>query len=170
MFTRQPKNQVFTGRWNINGWGFLFFLGAIFSLGLATTHAQETALEDYKTLQDEALHSRLVNSALTNDFFNEKCRGMSVNKHFNEVNRLFINKYSLSANNYIESFFAKEIQDYKRLKQQEFIQKMSELQGCSGAKQQNWDRQIKAEYRFLLRKVEDSGWFPVVDRVAPADL
>ena len=156
-------------------WSLLCFLTLLATPLYAPVYAQGAAENATETvpveqLEDEALHSRLVNVALDLDLFNEQCRGLSVNRNFNKVNRLFINKYSLSANNYIESFFRQEIRVYKKIKQQQFIQTLASLKGCKGAKKAGWDKQLKSDYNILLRKAEDSGWFPVVDRIAPADL
>lgn len=158
--------------------GSVFFAIVLMTLSV---NANASALQDkflanplgqqgIDSLEDQSLHSYLVNLALMLDLYSEKCRGMSVNKYFNAVNRLYINKYSLSANNYIEQFFRVEVRDYKAQQERQFMQTLAGLKGCKGARDQKWDRQKISDYNALFRKAEDSGWFPVVDHVAPADL
>lgn len=155
------------------------FLNRVLLLGLVLvahlSYAQDSVESKASTsvsvpLEDEALHSRLVNVALQLDFYNEQCRGLTINRNFNRVNRLFINKYSLSANNYIEAFFHQEIRDYKKQMQRDFIQTLAKKRGCQGAKKQGWDKELKAQYNRFYRMAEESGWYPIIDRIAPTDL
>ncbi len=173
---KQPLNhsQIVTGRLSlpmqakpfvINKTRNLWFLMVLLCFPLLV-HASQ----DYKNFEDEALHSRLVNVAMELDWLNQKCRGLSVERNFKQVNRLFINKYSLSANNYIEGFFAREIRDYKADKSREMIRLLAQKKGCKQALKEDWDRALKKEFNYLFRKAEDSSWFPVVDRLIPADL
>lgn len=160
----QPK--IGTGRLS-----FLWLATLVFLVGMMAQGAlAEDKSNTQNALSDEALHSELVKVALALDFYSEKCRGMSVDKYFNAVNRLYINKYSLSANNYIEQFFHTEVRDFKAQKQLELIQQLAQMKGCRGAKEQAWDKTTLKHYNQLLRQAEDSGWFPVVDHLAPADL
>ncbi|WP_321276615.1 hypothetical protein [Thiomicrorhabdus indica] len=158
MFSQQEKSL---NHRIVFAWVFLVVLCLPFTVQSA---------DDYQKLEDEALHSRLVNVALELDWLNQKCRGLSIQRNFKQVNRLFINKYSLSANNYIEGFFAREIRDYKADKSQEMIRLLAQKKGCKQALKEDWDRDLKKEFNTLLRKVEESSWFPVVDRLIPADL
>lgn len=145
------------------------FLGVLGSF-LMVQSLVSFASQESRNLEDEALHSRLINVSLELDWLNQKCRGLSIQRNFKMVNRLFIDKYSLSANNYIEGFFGVQMRDYKQQKSREMLRKLAQKRGCKQALDQDWDRELKKEYNSLLRKVEDSSWFPLVDRLEPTDL
>lgn len=145
------------------GWLNLWIICLMFS-----TVAQ--ANPKTQNLEDEALHSRLVNVAMELDWLNQKCRGLSMARNFKQVNRLFINKYSLSANNYIEGFFGEEIRDYKKQKSRQMVMKLAQKRGCQQALKQDWDRELKKEFNTLFRNAEESSWYPVVDRLVPSAL
>lgn len=110
------------------------------------------------------LHSNLVKSALLNDAFGKRCRGRSVAKYFNKVNRLYITKYSVSANNYIESYIAPDFRDYKEDFEHLFSRSLAQKGGCGKAKDNDWDKQMLAEFKALFREVESSNWYPIIKR------
>lgn len=110
------------------------------------------------------LHSNLVKSALLNDAFGKRCRGRSVAKYFNQVNRLFITKYSVSANNYIETYIAPDYRDYKADFEHLFSRALAQKGGCSKAKDMHWDKQMLEEFKQLFKDSEASNWYPVIER------
>lgn len=111
----------------------------------------------------QEIHSNLVKSALLNDAFGKRCRGRSLAKYFNQVNRLFITKYSVSANNYIETFIADDFRDYKRQFSRHFNLLLAKKGGCQAAKDQNWDKEMLAEFHELYRQAEKSNWYPIIE-------
>lgn len=122
-------------------------------------------VETEKTEDPEAVrHSNLVKSALLNDAFGKRCRGRSVAKYFNQVNRLFITKYSTSANNYIETYIAPDFRDYKEDFDHLFSRSLAQKGGCSKAKDADWDKQMLEEFKQLFKEVESSNWYPEIKR------
>ena len=116
---------------------------------------------------DKESHNRLVLLALDYDFYNETCRGMTIDKYFNQVKRLFVTKYSLTPNNYIEAFISggQDFREFKADYKKEFIKKLAEEKGCKGAKSHGWLERLKKDYKKSLREVEDSNWYPVINRL-----
>lgn len=106
------------------------------------------------------LHSKLVLKALQVDFYNVRCRGISVAKNLNKVNRLYITKYSLTANNYIKDFINPDVKAEKKAQEIDFKKKLNQLGGCSKARQQGWLKQIRQEFKDLYQQAEQSAWFP----------
>ncbi|WP_319381482.1 hypothetical protein [Thiomicrorhabdus sp.] len=102
----------------------------------------------------------LIEAAIQNDWFSKRCRGVSINKYFNEVNRLYIERYGISAHNYIERFQELEFAGYKETIELAMQRRLIELGGCQAAKRQDWDRALKNTYKAALKKVETSNWFP----------
>lgn len=131
----------------------------IMSLFLLTAQAQEQEVPN----PQQEIHSNLVKSALLNDAFAERCRGMSIDKNFNQVNRLFITKYGVSANNYIETFIAEDFRDYKRQFSRHFNIVLAKKGGCQAAKDQKWDKEMHDEFKELYRQAEASNWFPIIE-------
>ena len=136
---------------------FLTLMVAMF--WLPTTHAQDS---------EQQIHSEWVLIALDYDFYNHRCRGMSVDQNFNKVKRLFITKYGISPNNYIEAFLADPNQDFfafKEQKEREFMRQLAQKGGCQSEQARAWLKQMKKDFSQHQRQVEDSNWFPIIDRV-----
>ena len=133
-----------------------------FTLFSAQLYATDTA-DDVATQNPELqLHSALVLKALQVDFYNVRCRGISVAKNFNKVNRLYITKYSLTANNFIKNFINPDVRAEKQIQEIDFKKNLNKLGGCSKAKEQGWIKQIHDEYKNLYQQAEQSTWFPEV--------
>ena len=116
---------------------------------------------------EQKLHNELVNLALDYDLYNEKCRGMTIDKNFNQVKRLFVTKYNFTPNNYIEAFISdgEDFRAYKARYKIAFINKLSQAGGFKGAKRSGWLDSLKKQYRRTFREVEDSDWTPVINRL-----
>jgi len=106
------------------------------------------------------LHSDLVIKALQLDFYNTRCRGISVAKNFNKVNRLYITKYSITANNFIEAFINPDARAEKEALQIDFKKNLNRLGGCAKAKDQDWIKEIHDTFREQYKKAEKSAWYP----------
>lgn len=109
---------------------------------------------------DQVLHTDLVLLALKADFYNRRCRGISVSKNFNKVNRLFITKYSLTANNYIKVFINPDVKAEKITLEREFKRELGKIGGCSAAKKQQWRKEINNLFNALYQQAEKSTWYP----------
>lgn len=155
MITEKPKN-VFA---SINS---LVILGLLIAfLNLTSTHvlANETKNRNIDN-SDLKLHSELVLTALQLDFYNNRCRGISVSKNFNTVNRLYITKYSLTANNFIKHYINNDVRKEKVSQETAFKKTLNSLGGCAKAKEQGWIKEIHDEFKTRLQQAEKSTWFP----------
>ncbi len=110
--------------------------------------------------EEQDYHSKLVITALKTDFFNKRCRGISVAKSFNKVNRLFINKYSLTANNYIKLYINPDVRQEKQQQEREFKKSLNSIGGCSKARKLKWRNTLNKEFDELYQQAETSTWYP----------
>lgn len=134
---------------------------AVLSLQSNFANAEEITSDVPAIISEEQiLHTDLVLLALKADDFNHRCRGISVNQNFNKVNRLFITKYSLTANNYIKLYIEQDVRDYKQALKIEFKKELNRVGGCNAAIDQGWRNNINELYRTLFLKAEQSVWFP----------
>ncbi|MDX1352429.1 MAG: hypothetical protein R3254_05400 [Thiomicrorhabdus sp.] len=133
-----------------------------FVLNLHTTSVFAENTQETKTPQNPELqlHIDLVLKALQLDFYNVRCRGISVAKNFNKVNRLYITKYSITANNFIKQFIDSDVRAEKEKQEVEFKRNLNRLGGCSKAKQQGWIKEIHDQFGELYQHAEQSAWFP----------
>ncbi len=130
---------------------------------LAASVTDTVSAAEAKTIpasEDQILHTDLIMLALKADFFNRRCRGISVNKDFNKVNRLFITKYSLTANNYIKTYINPDVRAEKQLQELEFKKELNKIGGCAKAREQGWRKQITDLFNELYRQAEQSTWYP----------
>jgi hypothetical protein len=126
------------------------------------TNSTVQAVEPQQSVSvEQKVHSDLIIIALKADFFNHTCRGISVNKNFNQVNRLFISKYSLTANNFIKQFINTNVSAEKQKQQTQFKRALAQIGGCTKARQNNWRNKINTEFRALFRQAERSSWYPL---------
>ncbi|HHT00720.1 MAG TPA: hypothetical protein ENK73_07690 [Thiomicrospira sp.] len=109
---------------------------------------------------EQILHTSLVLTALQLDFYNERCRGISVAKNFNKVNRLYITKYSLTANNYIKLYINPDVRKEKAQHETAFKKNLNAIGGCSNAKKQGWIKALNEQFNKKYDQAELSAWFP----------
>lgn len=121
----------------------------------------ETTNIDTTTISPEQLlHSKLLLTALRLDFYNARCRGQSIAKHFNQVNRLYITKYSLTANNYIKTYINADVRKEKAQQEIAFKKDLSKIGGCAKAKNEGWVKSLRDAYNKQYLQAEQSSWFP----------
>jgi len=130
------------------------------SLSLTTLPSYAEAEQPPTIDKEQVLHTALVLSALKADFFSARCRGISVAKYFNKVNRLFITKYSLTANNYIKTYINADVRKEKGKQEITFKKALNMVGGCSKAKNADWKKIINNEFNSLFEQAEQSTWFP----------
>jgi len=109
---------------------------------------------------EQTLHTSLVLTALQLDFYNARCRGISVAKNFNKVNRLYITKYSLTANNYIKLYINADVRKEKSQHEVAFKKNLNLLGGCKKAKEQGWIKALHDQFNIKYNQAELSAWFP----------
>lgn len=135
-----------------------FILSLLIALSLS---AKAETLMDSNELNGEALHIKLVETALKYDFYNKRCRGVSVSKEVNEVNRLFLKKYGLTVNNFIKEHINHNTRAYQDQIKKQLYKDLFEQGGCVEAKQKGLVNDFQQSFRLLLEKVEKSPWFPL---------
>jgi len=126
---------------------------------ITQTDTQASQAESVQNPEQE-LHASLVLMALKLDFYNSRCRGLSVAKNFNQVNRLYITKYSLTANNFIKQYINNDVRQEKASQEIAFKKTLNSLGGCSKAKEQGWIKEIHDQFKTMLEQAEQSTWFP----------
>ncbi|MDG6777815.1 hypothetical protein QCB44_03740 [Thiomicrorhabdus sp. zzn3] len=112
-------------------------------------------------LHGEALHIELVNTALQYDLYNKRCRGISVSKEVNQVNRLFLQKYGLTVNNFVKQHINRNPRTHQEQLKQSLYQKLNELGGCNLAKDKGLLENFQERFQFLYDQADKSTWFPL---------
>lgn len=144
------KNVKFIPVWALIMW----VLGAV-ALGTASADSKPE-------LKGEALHIALVETALKYDFFNQRCRGVSASQNEAKVNRLFIEKYNLTVNNFIKRFLTDDPRDTESAMKKSLYAEIYKLGGCQEARRKGLESELKKDFRRLYEQVETSPWFPVL--------
>ena len=134
---------------------FLFF-SVMFTL-FNSAQASETLEKIDPELQ---LHIDLIELALKTDSYNKRCRGISTAKNLNQVNRLYVTKYSLTSNNFIKHYINKDVRALKAERQQALNQLLAKIGGCQKAESQDWVQQLQPDFKRLYEQAEKSPWYP----------
>ncbi len=105
-------------------------------------------------------HIDLIEIALLTDAYNVRCRGISVAKSLSQVNRLYVTKYGLTANNFIKTYIDPNVKTLKIERQHRFNKLLNVLGGCRAAKSKEAIRGLKKHFKTLYETVETSPWYP----------
>lgn len=135
-------------------------LAAVAAETESTTVTEQETIEKPVISAEQKLHTALILTALKVDFYNARCRGLSVAKNVNKVNRLYITKYSITANNYIKIYISEDVRKEKANQEIAFKKALSKIGGCSKAKQQGWVKSLRDEFNDLYEQAEKSTWYP----------
>lgn len=122
--------------------------------------ANQQATPPLDTLTGEALHLKLVEIAYQYDSYNTRCRGLSISREVDDVNRLFLRKYGITINNFIKLNIDRDVRGYQNSVKQEFHKGLYELGGCEATKDTDFLNILRDNYRMLFRKAQNSPWFP----------
>lgn len=125
--------------------------------------ALPVSAESVQELKGEALHVALVKTALKYDYFNQRCRGVSASQKEAKVNRLFIEKYNLTINNFIKQFLARDPMETEAVLKKELYAEIYQLGGCQEARNKGLEKTLKTDFRTLYQKTESSPWFPILE-------
>ena len=123
----------------------------------SSAQASETLVKMDPELQ---LHIDLIETALKTDAYNKRCRGISTAKILHQVNRLYVTKYSITANNFIKHYINEDVKSLKIERQQSFNQLLAKIGGCQEAKSQGWVKQLQTDFKSLYEQAEKSPWYP----------
>ncbi|WP_024850931.1 hypothetical protein [Hydrogenovibrio kuenenii] len=129
-------------------------------------HATGISPEVQAELSNEALHTRLIVTAIKYDTFNQRCRGVSAAYNTSKVNRLFLRKFGITLNDYMMNYMSKDANDPRDVKQKivnKVNQTIAKMGGCQPARKKGLEQSYKDDYRNLYHKVEKSTWFPSVN-------
>lgn len=141
-------------RYLLNAWVMV-----VLTFSSLTVQAETETLE---SLSGEPLHVRLIETTIRYDFFNQRCRGVRASANQSEVNRLFIQKYRLTLNNFIKQYISTDARTYRDQLQDNLYRQVAEMGGCQPARDQGLETRIKSDYRKLLEQVEVSSWYPAI--------
>ena len=111
-------------------------------------------------LTGKALHLKLVEVAYRYDYYNKRCRGISISREVNEVNRLFLRKYGITINNFIKLNIDRDTRGYQNGVKQKLYQNIFEMGGCQSDQNDPFLDQMQRDYRTLLENAQTSPWFP----------
>lgn len=138
------------------------FLILVFSALLAT-YSQAVLSDEQQApqkLEGEALHIKLVETALKYDFYNKRCRGISVAGESYQVERLFLQKYGMTINNFIKQYIDRDTRGYKESLKKDLYKQLFEMGGCDLAKDKGLLKQFQQNLKTLYNQAELSPWFP----------
>ncbi len=118
--------------------------------------------EPISKTEDQALqnHIDLIEVALLTDSYNARCRGISIAKALNSVNRLYVTKYSLTANNFIKTYIDPDVKTLKIERKHRFNKMLNVLGGCQAAKSKDSIKRLKKHFKSLYETAEKSPWYP----------
>lgn len=133
----------------------VILMGWVFALPVSAASIEE--------LKGEALHVALVKTALKYDYFNQRCRGVSASQKEAKVNRLFIEKYNLTINNFIKQFLTRDPRETEGALKKELYAEIYQLGGCQQAREKGLEDSLKKGFRELYQKTESSPWFPILE-------
>lgn len=152
-----PTRFVCKDTFKSNAWLISTALLSLMLLISNQTFAEEKPAPIDPELQ---IHIDLVENALKTDAYNKRCRGISVAKALNKVNRLCVTKYSLTANNFIKNYIDRDVRGVKADRQHDFNVKLSKMGGCQAAKKEGSVKQLKTQFKALFEQAEQSPWYP----------
>lgn len=112
-------------------------------------------------LKGQALHEELVRTAMAFDVFNQRCRGVSASTQESQVNRLFVEKYRMTLNNFVREMMPMDARQLESEIQARINQRVFELGGCQKARADGMEAQFKADFRMLMEKARQSPWYPI---------
>ncbi len=132
----------------------------VLSIMLTLFQPVQAAEETLLISPELQVHIDLIDSALQTDAYNKRCRGVSMAKTLNLVNRLYVTKYSLTANNFIKHYIHEDVKALKIARQVSFNKQLAKIGGCQEAKAQGWVSQLKSDFKNQYEQAELSTWYP----------
>ncbi len=147
--------QRSTSRTNI--YSLLTLLALCFLILSPPSLATQPITEKNDELQT---HIDLIEIALLTDAYNKRCRGISISKSLNQVNRLYVTKYSLTANNFIKTYIDANVKALKIERQHRFNKLLNELGGCQAVRKNGSIKLLKKHFRTQYEITEKSPWYP----------
>jgi len=136
----------------------LLCFSVMFTL-LSSAQASETLVKTDAALQ---LHIDLIEVALKTDSYNKRCRGISTSSNLHQVNRLYVTKYSLTANNFIKDYIDEDVRAFKTEREHTLNKLLAKIGGCDKAESQDWVKQLKPDFKRLYEQAEADKlpWYP----------
>ena len=120
--------------------------------------------KDLTTLTGQPLHEQLVRTAMAFDVFNQRCRGVSASTQESQANRLFVEKYRMTLNNFVREMMPMDARQLEADIRSRINQRIFELGGCQKARADGMEAQFKADFRILMEKAQQSPWYPMPTR------
>lgn len=138
-----------------------------FSLLVFLTPAWAMEEQAIANMDDKTLHLAIVNHSIKTDAYNKQCRGIRITRNFDKTNRLFITKYSLTVNNFIEWFILDDARRHIKQTGRDMLVKVMQSGGCAKTKELGWVDHLNQRYNKLFRAVDNSYWFPIEPKQKP---
>jgi hypothetical protein len=115
------------------------------------------ALSANALLNEESgrLLAELVRASQEYDFYNTRCRGNAASTKTEDSNRLFLFKYRITVNQVINLYIGKDERAEKAAMERDFLQRLSEMGGCSMAKKKNLQKALDQKYRQLFEQISN---------------
>lgn len=166
-----PKTAKFMSKRFLPGRLPIWLVAVILSFVSAPTYSEEVlehhpmgvSPETQAELSNEALHTRLVTTAIEYDTFNQRCRGVSAAYNTSKVNRLFLKKFGITLNDYMMNYMSKDANDPRDVKEKlvdGVNLTIAKMGGCQPARAKGLEQSYKDNFRNLYHQVEKSTWFP----------
>lgn len=97
----------------------------------------------------------LVRVSQEYDLYNARCRGNAASTKTENSNRLLLSKYRLTGNQVINRYMGRDDRAERAAIEQEFLQKLSTMGGCSAAKKKGLLKELDQNYRRLFAQISD---------------
>ena len=97
----------------------------------------------------------LVRTSLEYDLYNARCRGNAASTKTDDSNRLLISKYKLTVDQVINLYIGKDERAEKATIEQDFVQRIGQMGGCSMAKKKGLREALDQRYRQLIEQISN---------------
>lgn len=107
------------------------------------------------SLETDQLILELIDTANALDVYNERCRGYGTSMKTDDVSNLLYKKYRARVNEFLQTYRNKNVFAAQDEMTNQFYQQLREAGGCSNAKKNGFEKELKERYRNLLKNLEE---------------
>lgn len=97
----------------------------------------------------------LVRASLEYDLYNARCRGNAASTKTEDSNRILLFKYRLTVNQVINLYIGQDDRAEKARIEQNFLQKLSSVGGCSMAKKRGLLKKLDQDYQQFFEQISN---------------
>lgn len=102
----------------------------------------------------KTLLGRLLEQAALYDTYNRRCRGFRSSTYMENVSRLTVEKYGLTATQLVDQLWHIPLDSFRRRMDERFLKDVRSLGGCKQSKQQGYLDKLSEDYWSLRRRAE----------------